>query len=457
MKVRDVEILFHPNSRILNPDRFNAENALRVGIISATFSPERSYQENIWAESLTEMGCCVRVFSPARSPSLLGEPSERIHTLETPTGLPFQWSEVPSYQFERNQVLTTHLGTGIVNFQPDLLIWFGCIMYFGREVYLDERVAKVPLITVYSLSRRGRQPFRWYGANLSLKERIKGFAFQIIKAPILTQTLKRAQLTIANTPECTDIIRQYVWGDERVRWARKHEEIPLGFCPHTFGFQRDVRFRARQALGLSEQETVIVFSSRFERDKWDCLVQCFTAVEKCFVQRKSRGNSLPKLVWIGAKDNELSERFRAMLSASDFSDNHHLISFQPRGRLATWYHTADILLFPQPSISVQEALGTGVKVLCPRDPSLDHLEAYSDTLSFAEMDDWPDHLNRMCSQRELMWDEEEYKRQQSAQRALALAYPTLIQSALDALIKRLSSEMSAQLCSRYPLKEIYVK
>ena len=412
--------------------------SVQVAVVSATFKQGRSYQENLWAESLADLGFFVTVYAPSE------EKTSRTTESLSPGGMSYQVISIPSHILPRNQVLTDALGDALSENLPHLIVWFGGIMFFGREVYTDPRLSKIPVITIYSLSRRGRQPFKWLGADLTLQDRVKGLAFQLLRAPVLTQSLKRAQLTIANTPECTDIIRQYVWGAERLEWARKHEEIPLGFCPYTFTFRSMLREQARQALPINMGECVVLFSTRFEEDKWPAIEQCFDTFERCVVSCQKEGHPLPHMVWVGLDHSDVSERLKNRVTTSKYKIRHHLIQFQSRQRLATWYHIADVALFPQPSISVQEAMGTGITVLCPPDPSLDHLKAYSSRIYLEPEEYWVDRLYELC--RELPAPQSDLeKRELAAHQARPLSYIRLVKRSLKALHARLDLSQHEEL------------
>ena len=424
-------------------------SGVRVSVVSSTFHPRRSYQENLWAEQLAELGAEVTVFSARSKRNQSVERRSDYQTnLNTPRGATYHHVELSSHVLPRNQFLTRNLGDALAENNPELIIWFGCIMYFGRAIYSDSRLSTIPVVTIYSLSRRGRHPFRWYGSDLSLGDRMRGLLFQTVRAPILTQSLKRAHLTVANTPECTDIIRQYVWGDERIQWARKHEEIPLGFCGNTFSYHDELRESARRALPIDRQDIVLVCSSRFEEDKWPALSSAFASVEGLLEALPSSKRGLVHALWVGARDNQTTHQFRqSLLERSSFQTQHHLFSFQSRQKLAMIYHAADIALFAQPSISCQEAIGTGLHILCPPDPSLNHLSEYTNRLAFAELIDWPKRLMSLC---EILWEEQEVgmneesktpftsPRKIAAQRASALTYARLVPKTLIALSRKLS-------------------
>ena len=403
--------------------------------MSATFRENRSYQENLWAETLADWGVEVVVITHSERGGAVHGDSTTL--AQSPRGAQYTIRFIEAFTLPRNIALTSSLSEVILSVEPHCVVWVGALMYFGRALYLDPRLSEIPLITIYSLSRRGRHPFRWLGGDLTWQQRVKGFAFQALRAPVLTQSIKRAQLTIANTPEATEIIRSYIWHDDRFAWARKHEEIPLGFCPYHFTYHQDRRVMIRQELNLPPNETVALFSTRFESDKRDALLACYEAVNRCHARQKLSGAPLIHMIWVGARPSELHDELLALCAQAQAPERHHIVSFQTRAKLSAWYHASDIILFPQPSISIQEALGVGARVLSPPDPSIDHLHAYTDQLISADIEYWADHLEREAKQ---IYSSDsqtlDSARESAALSAGQLSYTALVKRALLGLNSR---------------------
>ena len=104
--------------------------------------------------------------------------------------------------------------------------------------------------------------------------------------------------------------------------------------------------------------------------------------------------------------------------------------------MSTFYHAADIALFAQPSISCQEAIGTGLSILCPPDPSLDHLSQYTSRLHLAAISTWPNELLRITQR--VISPMELSEVEQAPQLAQKLSYHSLVDQTLQALAQRLT-------------------
>jgi glycosyltransferase involved in cell wall biosynthesis len=434
--------------------RFPIKGA-RVAILSATYSPLFSYQENIWAERLSELGARVRLFCPGSLTSVhrLTPAQERASaelsadaTLKTTPPqmtdhpkmidqMPYEVEQLPTLKLPNNIYLTRSLTDALIRFRPELILWFGGIMFFGRELSRPALEGIAPVVVIYSLSQTGRHPFEWATKGLSLRERTLGLGFQVLRAPYLAQSIRSATLTVANTPEATEIIRRFIHGQLRSDWARKHVEIPLGFCSESFYYDATLAHAQRDKLALSFSQRSVLYSSRFREDKWPSIKRCFEVAERVI----SRDQSIT-FVWVGLDQSHVSSRFELLIKQSHSPNNHRLIPFQAREGLAALYRAVDVVLFPQPSISCQEAMGSGAWVLHTPDPSLDHLLAFTSFGRRAPIEEWPTTIhNRMMTLRRLTQADIDLERLDASMKAKdSLGYTGLIHQTLNQLEARRS-------------------
>ena len=410
------------------------EGEFRVAILSATYRSDRSYQENVWAEELTTKGVQVRVFSPYNiqapdsilsSLESLPEQKQSVVAFKLTADITYEIEKVPSLFLGRNQFKTTLLAPALRRYQPHLCIWFGGIMGFGRSFAQDSTLSKIPTIVIYSLSTKGRHPHQIFKKGSSLRDRALSTAFRLIRGPHLKESVRRATLTIGNTPEATEIIRRHLPSGLRLKWAKKHQEIPLGFSSRDFGYLPSLRTSIRTEFGVSENTPILLYSTRFQPDKLPALRQCWGIIEDLMDQHPT-----VHMMWIGADQGQVSTTVQGWIERSKYQRRHHLFSFQSRKRLALLYHGADLALFPQPSISIQEAMGAGLWVVCPPDPSLDHLSRYSDRFTLIHSSHWISTLFDLLKSDELFNPEH---RLHQSRRTSGLSYRSLVNQTLEAL------------------------
>ena len=101
-----------------------------------------------------------------------------------------------------------------------------------------------------------------------------------------------------------------------------------------------------------------------------------------------------------------------------------------------YYQSADIILFPQASISCQEAMGTGAHIYTIADPALNHLQQLYDRLWMVDVEQWPHSLFQMIHHKYVLDDV--IRHQSATQVRTHLAYPNLVKEAFRQLAYNLS-------------------
>jgi len=325
-----------------------------VAIVSGAFDPAYSYQENIWAEVLARRGLEVTVYTAG---------SSRETTEFTGDGLcygveifPFRGSGA------RHLYWAPGVAAGVAQRHPDVILWFGPPQLFGRDLVDSEALAAVPLITFMGQNRR-MQPFDWWGRGLSLRERAKALAYRWVRGPTVSAACDRAQVVVTNTAETADIVLGFVARRHRAAVTRKIAPTPLGFDETVFAYDAERRARVRKDRGLSEGDIVAVASSRFAPDKAETIRFNFSGLTAALA-------AVPRLrvLMVGAGDDPLSGEIRT--AATAFGERVQVEGFAGREALADLFHGADMALFSRPSISCQEALGSGAYGLFADDGSM---------------------------------------------------------------------------------------
>ncbi len=300
---------------------------MRIAVISGSFEPGRSYQENIWAEQLAARGHVVRVYTPDR-PAVADAPPavERVAALGVAT---------------RNLYRTRALAPAVRLFGPALILWFGPPQGFGVDVARDAALAEVPLVAFMG-QNRAMQPFE---QAKTPRDRLRTWAYRAVRGPGVVWAARRAALIVANTPETPAIVRAML--PAALRDARI-EAFPLGFDPATFAYN-PTRRRA------PDGEVVAVVSSRFAPDKAATLRRAVDALDTAM------GEVLGlRAVVVGFDGGGTSRAVARRIAQSRHAARFERRGFVDRAGLAAVFHAADLAVFARPSISAQEALGTGL-------------------------------------------------------------------------------------------------
>ena len=332
----------------------NLKPGSRIAIVSGSFRPGFSYQENIWAERLVAHGYAVMVFCPADA--LHSDRSLKYETLGIKTqGIP-----------NRNLYFESTVGRAVKAYAPALILWFGPPQRFGASLLKTGLPA--PLVVFMGQNRR-MQAFDWRSHGLSWGKRAKALAYALFRGTVIKRAMKAAQLVIANTEETPEILSLFVPARDWPAIEQKICRVPLGYDPTHFRYRSELREQAREDLGLVNDEVLVVLSSRFAPEKKSSIALCWAGFVKAELGPKV------KLLVTGLSENDDSQAFRQMVDASEHKTQVILESFAGRERLSELFHAADIALFARPSISCQEALGTGAFGLFSDDGSMDWLLA----------------------------------------------------------------------------------
>jgi hypothetical protein len=311
-----------------------------------------SYQENIWAERLALRGYGVTVFCPRTRISEQEKSLYALRGVETRglhTRLLYSESQVGRYVDHMN---------------PDMILWFGPPQRFGDSLTRLSSSIQTPTAVFMGQNRR-MQAFDWRADGLDLRQRLKAHAYRLIRGPAIGRAMALADLIVANTVETPEILSLYAQSDDHLARILL---TPLGFDPDTFGYNATRATMIRQELCLPNSAVVALLSSRFAPEK----ASSIQLILDGFSLAANQSDDLHLLV-TGLDDGPTSARFRHELRQHPHRQRIHCTQFAHRDRLGDLYHGADIAVFARPSISCQEALGTGAYGLFADDGSMDWL------------------------------------------------------------------------------------
>lgn len=199
-------------------------------------------------------------------------------------------------------------------------------------------------------------------SQLSPAQRLlKGAAFVVSKGVLYTLVNRRADLVYGYTPNTVSRLRFFSGG-------RTMSVLPLAFDPEKFYFDEGIRESRREALGYTETDTVVVAAGKFEqRKRLDLLVNAFS--------RLASTRAGLKLILVGADDAPCSREVRAQIKADPaLNDLVTVMGFVDASELNAIFNAADIGVWPSmPAITIQQAMGTGLKVILPENDWVGHL------------------------------------------------------------------------------------
>jgi len=347
---------------------------MKVAIIAALYRHGWGYQETFWIQQLTQDGHQVRVLCPAKNTSL-----ERFET----TFGPYEVLHVATLALPHCVFLSDQVAPALYEYKPDLVMWHGPSMFFGRCLVKDPNLAQVPVVSFWG-EHLGMHEYDWRKKGLTFKQRLHAIVWRVLRGRMIRAALFRSQVIVGNTPQTKDILRLPFGASPR--WAEiepKYMQKTLGFLRHNFHWDPPLRQRIRRELGMGPDDIVACFSSRF--DPGPKARDIATAIGG--IQEAMRRQPDLKAMVIGFSDNATSEQFRRTIASGPGADRIACHSFANLVRLNELYNASDIALFPNATISAQATMGTGLYVCLADNGAMGHLITHADQGVYFRPDD----------------------------------------------------------------------
>ena len=306
---------------------------MKIVIVIGFFNPNLGYQEKYIAKYLTMQGHQVTVLTS--DAALLDYEMKEINL-----PLPYDIKRLKHYFFLRKPTIVLCKGYKRIlqNIKPDIVISFGIAQLFPFLVSLYSEKIGSKIIGVF-----GDNPFQT-PLNRSI---IKDKLFKKIKFTIYQHFGKISNLIVYNTHETLKILTQ-VYKNMNVNYY----EFPLGFDPEEKFFDSELRKNTRKKLGIKDNEVCIVTSGRPSKG------ERFIKVAKLSEKLLESGFRIKTLL-IGASENDI-------LIKSKFRENIRAVPFSNTREFNAYLNAADIGIWDKPTISIKEAVGTGLFVLYPK-------------------------------------------------------------------------------------------
>lgn len=143
--------------------------------------------------------------------------------------------------------------------------------------------------------------------------------------------------------------------------------MPLAYSPQSFFSSPELRREVRQDLDVGEEETLIVVAGKLEpRKRVDWVLEAF--------HRLAPTHPRLRLLVIGSDSSQYSREMERTLMASPHAGRATVRPFADTSVLNGYFNAADIGVWPRnPAITIQQAMGTGLAVLLPRNDLVGHL------------------------------------------------------------------------------------
>lgn len=207
-----------------------------------------------------------------------------------------------------------------------------------------------------------------YGDNSAMwsalspwQQKTKWLLFALTKGLLYSMVNRRARRVYNYTPETLQRLSRFQPSD-------RAELMPLTYRPDTF-FQADaLRSAWRSELGFADSDVVVATAGKFNAYKeLERLLAAF--------KEAARGEPRLKLALAGSDDSAYAQRLRRQVADDALlSSRTTFVGFLEAQALNGFLNAGDIGVWPKlPAVTIQQAMGTGLFVVLPRNNWVGHL------------------------------------------------------------------------------------
>lgn len=330
---------------------------MNITIVCGHYLPELGYLEVHLARALLREGCTVSVVTSAVAPTyvrgrITDKPVAGTHTIDGITV-----HRLRPFLSKGQLVCARGVRQTTARTNPDAVLVIGLGKIFPQ-----------------SLLGAGFHVGILLGDNAHTYAH-KGLAQRLIqqwlKRPVYRKGIRTAHRIFTYTPETASVVGKWLGPSIHSTLVEKETPISLGFDAAVFHYDPELRQSAREEMGLDDQTPLVISVARLGPNK------DFTPLLRALSERKARDAAIQCLL-IGVVLDADSQRLRDQVAHFGLADVVRFKPFLPHREINRYYNAADIGYWPITAISVFEGMGTGLFLLVPGDPSLEHLALKGD-------------------------------------------------------------------------------
>jgi glycosyltransferase involved in cell wall biosynthesis len=329
--------------------------------------PRIGYQEVCLARTFARLGHDVHVITSNKpSPSV-----KNLSLPDYPIGIEIEAAEhykcqihrLKSFIAVRGIVLSKGVRKTVKSINPDLVLVLGVGKIFPWSLFQDRGKRNYVLFTLFG---DNSDFYHWTTVDQKIKSMTSMFIQKIFKNYFYASAVKSSDRVISYTPETERIISSYLTSNLKTILINKIFSSTLGFDPDEFYFSSDERHQGRRMLNIAEKDIVAVTSTRVTRQKnLENIIDVFSKLHE-------KGINVHYVI-IGFLNDEYGNELRKYIATKQCNNLFHCLGFQSHDDIRKFYSASDMGIWTQASISIQEAMGTGLPVIIPHKENVSHL------------------------------------------------------------------------------------
>lgn len=381
--------------------------------------PEVGYQEVHLSRAFSRIGNQVKVFTSAASVNLGGS----IKKMNYKTGLSLdkKWGyeilRLPSVSF-KSKVIPFGLKNSVIDFAPDVLIILGVAKLFPAPLLSAQFPRTIKMISIYGDATE-------YLERETLSQKIKTFFHELgyatIKKYLYLKAVKYCHKIILNIPETNEVFNHFLKNKNKSVFESKKIMLNLGFDPDEYFFTDEDRMKTRKKLGISEDEVIIITSTRVNKRK------NIERVIKLVSQLNSEGKKIRYII-AGFLGDDYEKELKHFIRAQFNPEQFFCFPFLSAEEIRKLYCAADAGIWLKAAISIQEAMGTGLPVILENKSSVNHLIKDNFNGWFFEKEDFNTTVKKVVS---VLSSKKTDRKKMSSENAVNFSYDNIARKMIE--------------------------
>ena len=324
---------------------------LKIAFVCGHFVEGFSYVENDLALAFAKAGNEVCVFTSSVRPAYVGG-----FTPSTKETGPLKIKRCPNRFHFGQIVIPQKLRRSVEAFQPDLAVVVGLGKYWPMPVLRAKASYKIMVLlgdNAHSQQGNKRMGF------------LQKILWNTLKKPVYEKAFRVADCIFAYTPDAGEVLKNRISENAFTQFHQKLKLTNLGFDPVKFSFSKDLRNTSRELKNWRGRQVILIPTRVVASKKLEEWLMRFQP----WLQKDPA--NLVCVVGIG--EDQYGEQFEQFVKSLPQADQIELLPFASSEELNRLFNAADLGFWPQPAISIQQALATGLFVMLPDFPSTSFL------------------------------------------------------------------------------------
>ncbi len=265
----------------------------------------------------------------------------------------------PDFSFGPN-VYSSRVTALLERIQPDFCILMAPGKIFGTKAFC--RFLGGRRISIF---QENSEDGRSQGVG-SFKGGVRYWLDRFVRWPTFSRVVLASDRVVCNVPETKHLLRQWLTADAIKALGYRGVDLRLGFDPQQFFFSADERSKRRRMLHVADDEILVATCTRATRGK-----RLEAVMDEVHNLRKA---GLPvRYVLAGVMDDQYGTELRKYAAARFDDGSVQCLSVLSHDDMSGFCSAADIGLWPQAAISIQQAMGTGLPIVLHGRGSVSHL------------------------------------------------------------------------------------